>query len=54
MDMNTAFSESEMLYTYINIEELTDEQFLDLLEQYVSPTITRRVFDKENEELIAL
>lgn len=54
MDLNNDFTEADLFYIYIGVENLTDDQFLKLLKEYVNPTITREYFDEENEEWVDL
>lgn len=53
-DMNDDFTDSEMFYTYLKLDQIDDDKFIFFLEQYVSPIISRRIFNEEEEEWISL
>lgn len=53
-DMNNDFTDSEMFYTYLKLDQIDDEKFIFFLEQYVNPIINRRRYDEQEEEWIPL
>lgn len=47
MDNNYDWSFNYLFYTYLNLPEISDEQFLHFLEQYVYPTLHRQCRDED-------